>query len=297
MSDPLGRLSDSGYLAPIDRHFAACMVRLCGDRDPAVALGAAMASRAVQRGNVCAELAGLAGGPALTASGEIVEGFCFPDLGAWRAALIASRLVDHEPSQPPRRPLVLDAGDRLYLARYWLYQQGLAAGLLARAGELADDLAPGFLEPALDRLFGPSSRDDPQADQRQAARMACQRRLAVISGGPGTGKTSTVVRIMALLIEQALASGRSLPRFALMAPTGKAAARLAEAVRSALQAQGPGGWPATRRSWTGCPGMPPPFTARWASTRPGPPVLGMAKTIRCRPRWSWWTRPRWSIWP
>ena len=112
----------------------------------------------------------------------------------------------------------------------------------------------------LDRLFG----DDAGTCQRRAAAAAVRRRLAVVAGGPGTGKTTTVARILALLDEQAAAAGRSPPRVALAAPTGKAAARLQEAVHAEAAptaARGRGSSPAAR----GCP--PPRCTACSAGAR------------------------------
>ena len=85
-----------------------------------------------------------------------------------------------------------------------------------------------MLAAGLARLFG---GDEPDL-QRAAAAAAVRCRFAVVAGGPGTGKTTTVARILALLDEQAAAAGRPPPRVALAAPTGKAAARLEEAVHA-----------------------------------------------------------------
>ncbi len=123
------------------------------------------------------------------------------------------------------RPLILH-GSRLYLYRYWEYENVLAKELKSRAA-----LYPLWIRRALrehvSRLF---PRGSP--GQKQAAVIAALRNFAVISGGPGTGKTSTVARIIALLNEQA-GPGKAL-RCALAAPTGKAAARLQESMRSEI---------------------------------------------------------------
>ncbi len=102
----------------------------------------------------------------------------------------------------------------------------MAADLRARAGLAAADVDEAALAAGLDRLFDGEVPDL----QRVAAEAAVRRRLAVIAGGPGTGKTTTVARLLALLDEQAAATGRPAPLVALAAPTGKAAARLEEAV-------------------------------------------------------------------
>jgi exodeoxyribonuclease V alpha subunit len=122
------------------------------------------------------------------------------------------------------RPLRL-VGSHLYLDRYWREERQIAADLRAFAGEAGAAVGEDVLADGLARLFGPG--DDLQ---RRAADAAVRRRLAVVAGGPGTGKTTTVARIAALLAEQAAAAGAPPPLVALAAPTGKAAARLEEAV-------------------------------------------------------------------
>ncbi len=225
-----------GYLSPLDRHFAESMARLAHSDDPRVALGAAVASRFVAHGHVCADLASLAGAPVeLPETGAAGGDLRWPDLDPWTRALTASRLVG-DGSGP--EPLVL-RGRRLYLARYHDLERRLVRQLLERAEAEPPPVDAALLETGLDRLFGPATDDNAAADQRRAAAVALRRRLTVISGGPGTGKTSTVVRLLALLVEQADAAGRPRPRIAMAAPTGKAAARLGEAVSSALVAGGP----------------------------------------------------------
>jgi exodeoxyribonuclease V alpha subunit len=131
-------------------------------------------------------------------------------------------------------PLVLDSEARLYLARYHRYQTELAVDLRRRAQARTSDIVPDALQDGLQRLFPSKGPRPADPRQRLAAVIALLRRLTVISGGPGTGKTSTVARILALLVEQALAAGRPPPRMHLLAPTGKAAARLIEAISASL---------------------------------------------------------------
>ena len=126
------------------------------------------------------------------------------------------------------RPLRLD-GTLLYLDRYWRQERRVAADLLGRSGQLATAIDEDLLDRGLDRFFDANGNPISNAT---AAATAVQRRLAVVAGGPGTGKTTTVARILALLDEQAAQAGRRPPRVALAAPTAKAAARLEEAVRT-----------------------------------------------------------------
>jgi exodeoxyribonuclease V alpha subunit len=123
---------------------------------------------------------------------------------------------------------VLGGGSRVYLARYFDYERRLAAALRRRVGEVDADFEPSSFRASLARLFPENS---PGAnEQRLAAVLSLVSRVSVISGGPGTGKTSTVAKILVLLQEQALARGREPYRVELLAPTGKAAQRLGEAI-------------------------------------------------------------------
>ncbi|MCU0834950.1 MAG: exodeoxyribonuclease V subunit alpha [Chromatiaceae bacterium] len=214
----------SGVLRPLDRHFARWMAELGGSDDPALALAAALVSRQVGEGDVCLDLGAYAGRPVFAVPGGPAPTRA-PALGDWRSALRMSAVVG-SPTDPG--PLVLDGHDRLYLGRYWRFEQDLVAALSARSGRLVGGVDRGLLAAGLGRLFPPTG--EPPDWQRVAAALAVLAPLCVISGGPGTGKTRTVTAMLALLIEQA--RGRAL-RIALAAPTGKAAARLSESARRA----------------------------------------------------------------
>lgn len=228
MKTDLESLQQSTVISALDRHFANAMTRIADDRRPEVVLAAALVSRQASAGHVCLDI------PEVGARGFAVEGaapVAIPDADAWLEALRASPLVA---APPDVAPLILDARGRLYLQRFWRHQQDLAARLLERAAAV-NDIDPDLLFDGLARLFGPASDAAAGVDpQREAAALAVTRRFSVISGGPGTGKTSTVAKILALVIEQALAAGRDAPVITLVAPTGKAAATLGHAIRRAL---------------------------------------------------------------
>jgi exodeoxyribonuclease V alpha subunit len=145
---------------------------------------------------------------------------------ALRPRLLASGLVG-TPDAPGAMPLILDSGDRLYLHRYYDDERRLALRLM-RAAAAPGVLAGSAAEAMLNELFaGNEARPAGGIDQqKRAALLALQKKLVIISGGPGTGKTSTVVNLLAGLVTQCPAL-----RIALAAPTGKARARLLEAIR------------------------------------------------------------------
>lgn len=210
-------------LSPVDVHFAATLGELAHEGGSDVLLAAALASRRAREGHVCVPLADVAGLP-------LPSGGSWPPFEAWLASLRCSPLVS---DGTERRPLVLDDEGRLYLHRYWEHEQHFAALLRDRMAPLengARDAA--VVHEGLSRLFRVPP-DAPLDDQQVAVLVALVQRFAVISGGPGTGKTSTVARLLTLLVESALAAGHKPPRMLLLAPTGKAAGRLVESIRQA----------------------------------------------------------------
>ncbi|WP_313476439.1 exodeoxyribonuclease V subunit alpha [Stutzerimonas kunmingensis] len=205
-------------LGPLERAFIASLQRLEPDTPETVLLAAALCCEALASGDVCLPLQRFAGKrpwPEVDLS--------LPALATWRAQLEASPLIG---TSDDYAPLIL-VGDRLYLARYQAYEEQLAEQLLTRAAD-APDVDEAQLSDSLARLFA-FNQQSPDW-QRLAAAQAVRRRLAVISGGPGTGKTTTVVRLLAALLEQ---PGGERLAIGLAAPTGKAAARMAEAIRNA----------------------------------------------------------------
>lgn len=227
--DALLPFVDAGVLGAADVHVAAALRRLVpGSSDDAV-LAAALAVRAPRLGHVCVDLATVA---SATGSGDGTSPLPWPAADDWLRAVRAWRAVDAGDTGDTgntgddARPLHLD-DSRLYLDRYWSDERLVARILRARA-EAAPVIAdPATLREPLARLF-PGEGD---AEQRAAAAAALLRPLAVIAGGPGTGKTTVVGRILAIIDSlEPLKPGR----VALAAPTGKAAARLAEAVRETV---------------------------------------------------------------
>jgi len=211
--------ADGVQLNEIDRQFASFICRQAGSEDPHLVAAAALLSRGVAAGDVCLDLAGaLREGDA--------AGFGVESLAPWVERLSTFSVVG-APGQ--FSPLILDDANRLYLHRYWRYEEELALAILRRGAAAEFDAA--LLKKGLARLF-PGEADAETDWQRVAAIAAVSRRFCVISGGPGTGKTSTVVKVLALLLEQ---QGGESCRIALAAPTGKAAARLKESIMGGVQ--------------------------------------------------------------
>lgn len=211
-----------GVLADIDLHFSRFISELSDVPDDNVMLAAALVSQGVAQGHVCIPLDEFAGKPVLM-QGEVK--IFAPALIPWRTSLRASGVVGQPGEQAP---LILDNADRLYLARYWHYEQ-VVAGYLTRQASQEQVINHQRLEAGLRRLF---STTDPVNWQQLAAAIAVLKGFVVISGGPGTGKTTTVTKLLALLAEQ---DPQVTPRIALAAPTGKAAARLTESIKQAKQ--------------------------------------------------------------
>lgn len=221
MLEALALLHRERFITDLDLHFARLMARLDGTARAEVAWAAMIAIRAVSQGHACVDLERVAARPLCECEAAPLA----PALGPWLEALRASPIVG---APGDFRPLILNERHRLYLYRYWSYEQSVATALRKRAADAIPVIELGAMPEILARLFPEGDAEEPQ---RLAAEVAARRRLCVVTGGPGAGKTTAVVRMLALLIE---IGGTHAPlRIALTAPTGKAAARLQEAVRTA----------------------------------------------------------------
>jgi exodeoxyribonuclease V alpha subunit len=231
MIPPLDLLRHHGILSPLDDHFARALGRIGGEGRPEVLLAAALAAHRVREAHVCLDLAPLGNtAPRAEDGGDVLTGYAFPAADAWAATVAASPLAS---APAGSTPLVVE-GTRVYLRRYHLHETELARRILDRAAARVDDVNTDVLSEGLRRLF-PAGGSTPDW-QRVGAALALLRRFTIIAGGPGTGKTWTVTRILALLVEQARSRGQRVPRVLLLAPTGKAAARLRESVRENREA-------------------------------------------------------------
>ncbi|WP_455230654.1 exodeoxyribonuclease V subunit alpha [Geopseudomonas aromaticivorans] len=231
---------ERGWLRALDRALVAFFHELDEASAPLTLLASALASHQLGHGHVCLDLAATLANPDFALSlppegedaaratllpSEILAGV---DLAQWLEVLRGSRLVAVD-GVGEEAPLVLH-GERLYLRRYWSYERAVAAAIGARLNDAPP--LPAELSARLARLFPePLVLDGERLTdwQKLACALAARGSFSLITGGPGTGKTTTVVRLLALLQEPALAAGQPL-RIRLAAPTGKAAARLTESI-------------------------------------------------------------------
>ncbi len=249
---------EAGILHEAGLQVAGAVARTVpGTRDE-VLLATALCVRALQLGHVCVVLDEVAVTVAFEAQGDqtspgdeaeptaSIDDLPWPDPIGWAEALRSSDAVTVRDPDSGHvtgrfdegiiRPLVFD-GERVYLERYWRYERQVGDLLLSQSAGSAVHSGPteadaARIEAVLDQFFGPDDPDRPDL-QRLGARAALTRRITVLAGGPGTGKTHTVARLLAALHQLALDDDRPL-QVALAAPTGKAAARMTEAVHQAV---------------------------------------------------------------
>ncbi len=242
----LGDWVERGWIRALDLAFVSFLNEQQSNVSDWVLLAAALASHQLGRGHICLDLRAALADPdaALslppegeeTQSSKPLELLSGMTLETWEQNLSASSLVA---AGTGNTPLVLSSG-RLYLRRYWRYTQQVAQGILQRIAKPLGGVGflPENLINRLDDLFKPLRSPEELAKteihwQSIAAAIAAASAFTVISGGPGTGKTTTVVQLLVLLQGLALEQGQNL-RICLAAPTGKAAARLTESIGIAV---------------------------------------------------------------
>lgn len=232
-----------GVLSPIHQAFGETVQRLDAEADPDVVLAAALCSEQLARGHVCLDLsdARLIVFPTSETDSRTRQYNNWPDKMEWIDKLQHSPLVTVADSEADQNsistPLVLDAvRRRLYLSRYWYFEQRLAANIAERLKQERIKIDEAQLQREIAQLF-PDRENAGSRDQCVAVANSVDRCFSIITGGPGTGKTTTVARLLALRLLQHLAAGNDPAELniLLMAPTGKAAQRLNESLIRATQ--------------------------------------------------------------
>lgn len=224
----LVRMREQGVISALDAQFARRLTSLYDEADEGMRWAAAVVCHQQAKGHVCADLRRLALDGLVTEQGDEVRQVSVlqthEDVEVWIESIAASPLVTRVGDEGEPRPFVLDERGRLYLAREYEAESRLAEHVAARSAAPDFELDPTWTEDVIARLAG---EGDPAA--AEALRIGLTRPLSIVTGGPGTGKTTLVVRLMAALVERALERGEEAPRIRLLAPTGKAAAAMAGA--------------------------------------------------------------------
>lgn len=233
----IGNLTEAGELRRLSSAFARFIAEL-GAAPPPLVLAAAILSELEGHGHSCVQLADLAAGPAAllgwseeqwtqlaAAAAPLPRG-----VAGWRKLLAGCEQVWVREEFDYDEPLVLD-GERLYLRRYWRDETQVARAVRERA-EATHPVDARLVRAWLDKLFVAAPGAGQPDWQKLACAVALRGAVAIITGGPGTGKTYTVARLLALLFATAPDAARQ--RVALAAPTGKAAARLKQSIDKAL---------------------------------------------------------------
>jgi exodeoxyribonuclease V alpha subunit len=247
--------SERGWIRRLDNAFAGFMVDLCADSPAVVIVSAALVAHIEGRGHTCLSIEDLIRDPdellgwTPVAAAELHSVMAGLPRRAedWVDALRASPVVWTQGKAHNNGPLVL-SGSKLYLRRYWSYERRVAAEVLRR-GAAFDPVSDGTARQWLDRLFPAAQAEEGAAAasaitepgagnatidwQKVACGVALRGKLSIITGGPGTGKTYTAARLLALLF--AMDPEPQRLRVALAAPTGKAAANLKKSISTALQ--------------------------------------------------------------
>ncbi len=226
----INKLIEDETLSYTDVHFARLMEKISGE-DDALFFAASLASSQARFGNICLNIDDVAG-KSLLIGGENSADIKCPEKKAWIDALKSCPVIGRGDEN---KPLILEDDKRLYLYRYWDYQRKLADFINHKAKQnyVFGDNDTIILKNGLNRLF-PDSGNNEIDWQKIAACISLLKKFSVISGGPGTGKTTTVTKILALLIEQWSAAEKTDNiRICLAAPTGKAAARISESISGA----------------------------------------------------------------
>lgn len=227
-------LYQQDFFSELDYAFALRLAKIFNEEDSIVKASLALASRFVSLGHICVDLKELAAEKELISDNDI-KAVQFPEKELWLKALKNSSLV----SEDIHSPLVLDTGQKLYLSRYFDFQQRLVVNIASRLKanvasidmSLADQMLKAYLPD------NPPDEADHCTPQKLAIRNTVSNPFSIISGGPGTGKTFVIQLIRQLLTEHAQKINRPAPRILCLAPTGKAAAKMegGKTIHSALK--------------------------------------------------------------
>lgn len=220
----LAEFNQAGLIESTDIHVATMIGLAVQEDDPIVRLAVALVVAHTRAGSVCLDLATVSDSDsALQATSRELS---WPETSQW-----LEKISESPVTQSPDPPLTL-RGTLLYLDRYLRHEDHLLQTIRDRRQARPPVDAP-LRDADIARLFSSVSDDDQDHEQEQAVSVAVDCQFSVIAGGPGTGKTTTIAKIVAAVRSQLASSSTVHPMIALTAPTGRAAARLQDAVRGA----------------------------------------------------------------
>jgi len=226
--DNITNLYNSCNFTKEDIHFSNFIADLCKEDDSEIILGAAWVSNATGQGDICLDLESVSGKQLIEGQNDDIP-VILPELDEWLEKIRKSSVVG-KPGD--FCPLILDQNNRLYLYRYWEYEHILSESIKTRIKEDVKNINISLLQDSLKRFFPKNSKSQNLRNdinwQKVASITAAIKKFCVISGGPGTGKTYTVAKILSILLEQ---EPSEKLRIFLCAPTGKAAAKLSESIK------------------------------------------------------------------
>lgn len=219
----------------LDYFFARSTTLAFNEKNPLVIASCALVSKSLSEGHICLDPASMAGNQKpVSETNPLV--FKYPDLETWIQALKESSMV----SDGLHTPLVLDSAGKLYLARYFDFQNRLTDNISRRVSFSKDSMDENFMDDILKDFF-PNDADH-FLPQKNAVKNALCNKFTLISGGPGTGKTFVIGIIKTVLPLLSKKKGRPIKRILCVAPTGKAASKIQEGstIHSALKPLAPG---------------------------------------------------------
>lgn len=235
-TEDIRKLYKQGSLRDVDYYLAETLDRRFGGVSPDVLLAAAIVSHNITNNHICFDLLEFAGKEWPEDDSDDKELFTvtLPEKDAWIKSLLASPICsDADSPDAARSPLVWD-GARLYLGRFFNYEKTLASKLLDLASRQDNEqsaIPDADIDHLLEILF-PARKNNPDPIQRCAAKVIMNNRLLILSGGPGTGKTYTFARLIALLVAVGKMDEK-VPAIRMAAPTGKAAMRMRKSIQDA----------------------------------------------------------------
>jgi len=215
----LDNLFEQDFFSNLDYFFARSMVKTFDEKDPIVQASCALVSKSLSEGHICLDIKTMSD-TVRSVSETRNDLIKFPGLNSWINALQNSKMV----SDNIQTPLVLDSLHRLYLSKYYDFQNRLARNISQRVLSKPSDMDETIVDEMVDSYF--SGKDQYTSQQKKAVNHAIKNHFTIVSGGPGTGKTYVTTIIKKMFLWYAQKNALPVPKIICVAPTGKAASKM-----------------------------------------------------------------------